>query len=163
MAFQIKEDDLSGSEIRELIHQHRKDIASRSPPESFHALAIELLQQADITVWSAWESGQLLGCGALKELSPQHGEIKSMRTASAHQQRGVGAAILQHIIQVAQHRGYQKLSLETGKGEEFAAAHRLYHRFGFVECGPFAEYVQDTFSTFMCLTLEFDPGVSSCL
>ena len=124
-------------------------MALHSPPESIHALDIEALRQSEITFWTAWESGELLGCGALKELNPQHGEIKSMRTAASHLRRGVAKNLLSHIIEEAKHRGYNRLSLETGSMEAFEPAHRLYANFGFTPCEPFADYVEDPYSVFM--------------
>jgi len=91
----------------------------------------------------AWDGSLLLGCGALKQLDPTHGEIKSMRTPSTIRRRGAGRAILAHIIAVARARNYQRLSLETGSMEAFAPAQKLYESFGFARCGPFGEYVED--------------------
>jgi putative acetyltransferase len=95
------------------------------------------------------QDSQLMGCGALKELDPTHGEIKSMRTASAHLRKGVAAALLTHILEEARKRSYRRLSLETGSMEAFAAARSLYMRFGFQFCSPFADYVEDPLSVFM--------------
>src|SRR5436305_15148762 len=80
----------------------------------------------DITFWTVWENGELLGCGALKELDRQRGEIKSMRTASAHLRKGVARAVLYHIIVEAKRRGYRRLSLETGSMAAFRPARQLY-------------------------------------
>jgi putative acetyltransferase len=91
----------------------------------------------------------LLGCGALKELDPRHGEIKSMRTASVHLRKGVAARLMRHILEEAQKRRYRRLSLETGSMEAFAPARSLYARFGFEPCGPFADYIEDPYSVFM--------------
>jgi putative acetyltransferase len=124
-----------------------------SPPESVHALDIEGLRRPEITFWTAWEGGELLGCGALKELDARHAEIKSMRTAARHLRKGVAAKLLTHIIEEARRRGYRRLSLETGSAEAFEPARRLYAGFGFTYCGPFADYVEDPFSVFM--TREF--------
>src|SRR5436309_8751128 len=145
----IELDDLSRPEIAELLKEHLASMFVYSPPESVHALPIEGLRSPDITFWSVWENGKLIGCGALKELDPQHGEIKSMRTASAHRRKGVAAALLEHILEEAKRRNYQRVSLETGSMDAFAPAHRLYARFGFKECGPFADYVEDPNSLFM--------------
>ncbi len=120
-----------------------------SPPESVHALPLEGLRAPEISFWSAWEGDELLGCGALKELDPRHGEIKSMRTVSAHLRKGVAAALLHHIVAEAQRRGYERLSLETGSMAAFAPARALYQRHGFRECGPFADYREDPNSVFM--------------
>lgn len=124
-----------------------------SPPGSVHALDFEALRQSDVTFWSAWEEDCLLGCGALKELDPRHGEVKSMRTPAAHRRRGAGKALLEHIVAIARARGYARLSLETGAAAAFAPAHRLYASFGFRDCGPFGDYRDDPNSRFMTLAL----------
>ena len=146
---EIKIDDLNGSDIAELLQAHLQSMSEISPPESMHALNIDALRQPDITFWSVWEGEQLVGCGALKELDAQHAEIKSMRTASAHLRKGVASRLLQHIIDEAKRRNYRRLSLETGSMESFEPAQRLYARFGFRNCGPFADYIEDPNSVFM--------------
>lgn len=145
----IKIDDLTGPEVAALIGEHLQNMAQHSPPESIHALNLDRLRKPEITFWSAWEEGELLGCGALKELDALHGEVKSMRTASAHLRKGVAGRILQHVIEEARRRGYRRLSLETGSMAAFEPARRLYASFGFQECGPFADYVLDENSVFM--------------
>jgi putative acetyltransferase len=145
----IKIDDLSGPEVSELLQEHLRGMRRNSPPESVHALDIEALRRPEITFWTVWEDGELLGCGALKELSPQHGEIKSMRTSSLHLRKGVAKNLLNHIIEEARRRGYSRLSLETGSARAFEPALKLYAGFGFTYCGPFADYVEDSFSLFM--------------
>src|SRR5262249_36325649 len=107
----------------------------------------------DIDFWSAWDGDDLLGCGALKRLDAGHGEIKSMRTAEAHRRRGVAAAMLEHLLEEAARREYRRLSLETGSMEGFEPARRLYPRYGFDYCGPFADYRDDPNSVFMSKTL----------
>ena len=149
----IKLDDLTGTKIADLLREHLANMAENSPPESIHALSLEKLRKRDITFWSVWDGTELLGCGALKELSPQHGEIKSMRTASQHRRKGVAAALVEHILREAKKRNYKRVSLETGSMEAFAPAHRLYKKFGFRECRPFADYVEDPNSIFMTLEL----------
>src|SRR5437773_12084570 len=136
----IKLDDLTRPEIAELLKEHLASMFLHTPPESVHALPIEGLRSPDITFWSVWENGELLGCGALKELDPQHGEIKSMRTASAHLRKGVASSLLRHLLEEAKRRAYRRLSLETGSMEAFAPARSLYARFGFEACWPFADY-----------------------
>lgn len=150
----IKIDDLRGPEIYELLQEHLRDMALHSPPESVHALDIEALRRPEITFWTAWEGDELLGCGAIKELDPQHAEIKSMRTAAAHLRKGVAKELLSHIIEEARSRGNKRLSLETGSPKVFEPAQRLYRSFGFTFCEPFADYVLDPYSVFM--TLEID-------
>jgi putative acetyltransferase len=146
---QIRLDDLSGPEIQELLRQHLQSMTLHSPPESIHALDLEALRKSDITFWTLWEDGQLLGCGALKELDPRHGEIKSMRTSSAHLRKGVAKRMLDHILEEARRRSYSRLSLETGSAAAFEPARKLYASFGFTDCGPFADYVEDPYSVFM--------------
>ncbi|MDM5197201.1 GNAT family N-acetyltransferase [Fictibacillus enclensis] len=149
----IREDDLTGTEIRSLIGEHLQGMQLYSPPESIHALNLDGLRKPDITFWSVWTDGELMGCGALKELDAQHGEIKSMRTATSHLRKGVAQKLLQHIIAEAKHRGYERLSLETGSMEAFEPARRLYARFGFEVCEPFAHYTNDPNSVFMTMKL----------
>ena len=146
-------DDLKGSEIGALLNEHLANMHLHSPPESTHALPIEKLRSPDITFWSVWENGELLGCGALQELDPQHGEIKSMRTVSRHLRKGIARAVLDHIIKEAKRRGYQRLSLETGSMAAFEPARQLYAAAGFVYCEPFADYWEDPNSVFMTMKL----------
>jgi putative acetyltransferase len=120
-----------------------------TPPESVHALGLEALRSPEITLWSAWDGEVLLGCGALKALDGESGEIKAMRTDDAHRRRGVGSRILERIIQEARRRGYRRLYLETGSMAEFFAAQALYRRYGFEFRGPFGDYVEDPNSVFM--------------
>ncbi len=145
----IRLDDLTGSDIIRLLREHLQGVAQYSPPESIHALDLDGLRRPEITFWSVWHDGELMGCGALKELDRRHGEIKSMRTSAAHLRKGVAARLMQHILEQAERRGYEHVSVETCSMEGFAPAHRLYARFGFVMCRPFADYVEDPNSTFM--------------
>jgi putative acetyltransferase len=146
---EIRVDDLSGPEIRALIQEHLRSMFLHSPPESVHALPIDALRAPEVSFWSVWQGGELVGCGALKELDARHGEIKSMRTASGHLRKGVAARMVQHILEEAARRGYRRLSLETGSMAAFAPARGLYARFGFQPCGPFADYSEDPNSVFM--------------
>ena len=142
-------DDLTHPAVLALLDEHLADMHAHSPPESVHALDHDELRAADVTLWTAWEGEELLGCGALKELDPTHGEIKSMRTSRGQLRSGVAAAILAHIVAIACERGYERLSLETGSGGPFDAALRFYEKHGFEYCEPFADYVLDPFSRFM--------------
>ncbi|WP_075619183.1 GNAT family N-acetyltransferase [Paenisporosarcina indica] len=150
----IKIDDLTGSEIVELVNEHLHGMTLQSPPESIHALNLEQLQRPEITFWSAWEDNSLVGCGALKELDSEHGEIKSMRTSSLHLRKGVAKRLLQHIIEESKRRGYRRLSLETGSMNSFEPARRLYTSFGFQYCQPFSDYLEDPNSIFMTMKLS---------
>jgi putative acetyltransferase len=145
----IKVDDLTGPEVIALIEEHLQDMALDSPPESVHALNLEGLKKPEVTFWSAWEQDELVGCGALKELDGQHGELKSMRTSSSHRRKGVAKQILEHVIEEAKRSGYKRLSLETGSMESFEPARRLYEIFGFQYCEPFSDYIEDPNSVFM--------------
>jgi putative acetyltransferase len=149
----IKEDDLSGPEIRALLETHFAGMLANSPKDSCHFLDFEGLKGPGVTFWSVWENDSLMGCGAVKELHATHGEIKSMRTHEDHLRKGAAAAMLEHIIATAKARGYKRLSLETGSGPAFDAAHGLYLRYGFEYCEPFGDYVEDPFSRFMTLAL----------
>lgn len=149
----LKVDDLSRPEVHALLNEHLQSMHELSPPGSVHALDLERLRKPEITFWTAWEGGVLVGCGALKALDPKHGEVKSMRTPNACRRKGVGRTILSHIIQVARSRSYERLSLETGSMKAFKPAQRLYESFGFTYCEPFGEYIEDPNSLFMTMRL----------
>jgi putative acetyltransferase len=149
----IIEDDLTGPEIRALLETHFAGMLASSPPGSCHFLDFDGLNAPDVTFWSLWDNNELAGCGALKQLSATHGEIKSMRTHEDHLRQGVGAMMLTHIISEARERGYRRLSLETGSSEAFVPAMALYEAHGFQYCAPFGDYVEDPFSRFMTLAL----------
>lgn len=153
---EIREDDLTGAEIARFLEEHIEEMRAVTPPESKHALDLDSLRAADITFWTVWDEGMLVGCGALKELDDGHAEIKSMRTASTHRGKGVASSLLAHMLDVARGRGYRAVSLETGSFAFFAPARMLYERFGFEYCGPFADYVEDSNSVFM--TRRFERG-----
>jgi putative acetyltransferase len=146
----IVQDDLTGPEIGALLRLHLDEVGQWSPVAAVHALPIERLRQPDVTFYSAWDSKWLAGCGALKHLDSAHVELKSMRAAPEYRGRGVGKAILAHLLAAARARGYMRVSLETGRPEPFLPARRLYESHGFVECPPFADYVMDGFS--VCMT-----------
>jgi putative acetyltransferase len=142
-------DDLSGEPTRALIARHLAGMRANSPPESVHALEIDKLRGPDVMFWSAWLGEEIAGCGALKRLDARRGELKSMRVADAFLKRGVGRALLEHLIGEARARGMESLWLETGSSSAFIPALRLYESFGFVRCGPFDGYTDDPFSVFM--------------
>jgi putative acetyltransferase len=147
--FTIIQDDPQRPEVADLLKQHLADMARHTPPESMHALDVVGLSSEQITFWSVWAGTELAGCGALKQLDPTHGEIKSMHTSSRHLRTGVASSMLMHMIAEARRRGYVRLSLETGSMDAYELARSLYGRFGFEICGPFADYVFDPNSTFM--------------
>jgi len=154
MSYSIAIDDLSSDAIAELLAHHLEVTSADSPPESCHALDLNALRKSSISFFSAREAnGELLGCGAISEIDATHGEIKSMHTLERARRRGVAAALLERLLDVARSRGYTRVSLETGSMEAFAPARALYERYGFTECGPFEGYVEDPYSTFMTLAL----------
>jgi len=150
----IREGGLDEPQVIELLRLHLAGMHANSPPESIHALDLGGLKTPDIAFYTAWDGDDLLGCGALKQIDAEHGEIKSMRTSPEHLGKGVGAHLLQHILATARARGYLRLSLETGSTPAFDAAHALYRKFGFSPCGAFADYpADDPFSRFMTRVL----------
>jgi putative acetyltransferase len=153
-SLQVELDDLSRTQVHDLLREHLSNLYELSPRESVHALDLSKLRSPDITFWTVWDRSTLLGCGALKELDPTHGEVKSMRTPQTHRRRGAGRAILVQILEEARARGYARLSLETGSHEAFLPAQRLYESFGFRYCGPFGSYEPDPNSVFMTLALR---------
>jgi putative acetyltransferase len=145
----IRTDDLRGDAVIELLREHLRCMARVSPPESRHALDLDALRRPEITFWTAWQGSDLAGCAALKELSGEHAEIKSMRTAPAYLRTGVASKMLRHAIAEAKRRGYARLSLETGAMDYFEPARKLYASFGFKKCHPFGDYKEDPNSAFM--------------
>lgn len=150
---QIEIDELTRGPVLALLNEHLTNMFELSPPENVFALDVSKLRAPDITFWTAWDGSVLLGCGALKELSASHGEIKSMRTPNALRRTGAGRAILAHIVATARQRGYRTLSLETGSNPAFLPAQQLYRSCGFAACGPFGSYQADPHSVFMSLAL----------
>lgn len=150
----IETDDPARPDVHQLLSEHLADMFATSPAESVHALDHSALSHESITFWTAREDGILLGCGALKTLSPEHAEIKSMRTTSTARGRGVATLVLEHLVAEAARLGYERLSLETGTEEYFAPARRLYARHGFTECPPFGDYTLDPHSVFMELAVS---------
>jgi putative acetyltransferase len=149
----IESDDLTRPAVVALVELHLRSAFENSPPDSVFALDLSGLKRPGVTLWTAWEGDDLLAMGGLKQLDPTHGEIKSMRTAPGHQRKGLGAAMLDHLIGEALARSYHRLSLETGNNAPFAPARALYRRAGFVECGPFASYSDTTFSQYFTRSL----------
>jgi putative acetyltransferase len=149
----IRPDDLSGEAVRRLIARHLTGMHENSPAESVHALDIDRLKDPAVTFWSAWVGDEIAGCGALKRLDAAQGEIKSMRVADAFLGKGIGRAMLLHIMAEARAMGLKSLWLETGSAPAFTPALRLYESAGFVRCGPFGDYKLDPFSIFMTRTI----------
>jgi len=150
----IRLDNLESSQVIELIREHLAAMEPTAPPESRHALDLTGLKRSDVAFWSIWDGERLAGIGALKQLSPDHAEIKSMKTATAFLRQGVASSMLQHLIHESKRRGITTLSLETGSMAFFEPARSLYRSFGFTECGPFGSYVDDPNSVFMTLRID---------
>ena len=149
----IHEGELDRDDVRALLAQHFAEMRAGSPPSACHVLPADGLKSPAIRFFTAREDGTLLGCGALKRLEPGGGELKSMRTADAALGRGIGKAMLDHLIAAAKSEGMTRLSLETGSTDQFAAALRLYEKEGFEPCGPFGGYVDTPFTRFFTKTI----------
>jgi len=150
---QIRVDDLRGPEIKAMLEAHLDLMRAITPPGSVHALDLDGLRAPEVTFWTLWEDGELLCCGALKELSSTHGEIKSMHTAAHARSRGLGRRMVEHILKEARSRSYKRVSLETGGFEAFVPARSLYADFGFEMTEPFGDYELDPNSAYMTLEL----------
>lgn len=148
-AVEILVDDLTGADVAALLAEHVRQMRTITPVEAAYALDLDELRRPGITFWTAHEDGVLLGCAALKQLSPTHGEVKSMRTATTRTRGGVASGLLAHLVAEARRRGYTRLSLETGTDEFFLPARNLYEKFGFTYCDAFGEYEPSPHNTFM--------------
>ncbi|MFE6690480.1 GNAT family N-acetyltransferase [Streptomyces sp. NPDC057743] len=146
---QIAVDDLSGPEIAAFLTEHVEQMRAISPPESKHALDLDGLRRPEVTFWTVRDDDRLVGCGALKRLDARHTELKSMRTDPARKRSGIASLLLEHLIAEARSLGCTRLSLETGAGDFFLPARKLYEKFGFAPCAPFAAYRPDPHSAFM--------------
>jgi putative acetyltransferase len=153
MAPTFHEGELDREDVQALLALHFAAMRSHSPPDACHVLPAAALRDQAITFFSVRRAGELLGIGALKELRPLHGEIKSMRTAPAATGQGIGRLLLNRIVEEARRRGCRRLGLETGSGPEFAAALRLYEGAGFRPCAPFGGYADTPFTRFLSLDL----------
>jgi len=149
----IRQDDLTGDATRALLTLHLSGMHENTPPGHVFALDLSGLQAANVTVWSAWDGNAIAGIGALKELGDGTAEVKSMRTHPAHLRKGVGAALLEHIISAARERGLRQLSLETGRGPAFEPALALYRKRGFKDGEAFGDYVRSEFNQFLHMEL----------
>jgi len=150
----IQQDDLSCADVQLLVAEHLSGMHSSSPPGQVHALAIQSLLAPNVSFFTAWQEEVLCGCGALKELDHFNGEVKSMRTRAAFLNRGIGQAILDHIVGTARQRRYSRLLLETGSGTAFEPAHAFYRKNGFEPTASFGEYAATDFNMFMAKHLE---------
>lgn len=153
MDFEIRVDDLSGAQTRDLLALHLRGMYDSSPPEAVFALDLSGLRDPAVTLWGAWDGNRLAAIGALKMLGAHDAEVKSMRTHPDFLRRGAAAALLDHAIGTARARGVRRLSLETGRGPMFEPALAMYRRRGFADGGPFSDYAPNDFSQFLHLDL----------
>jgi putative acetyltransferase len=151
---EIAIDDPRAADVRTLLEHHLEFTNSQSPPEDVHALDVDGLLDPAVTFFSFRLDGVLLGVAALKQLNEHHAEVKSMHTASAARGRGIGRALVDHLIDFARDHGLGRLSLETGSMAAFAPARALYANAGFRPCGPFGSYFPSRNSIFMTLGLD---------
>ena len=152
-SYRIIEDDLNGPEVAALLELHLTEVHRWSPACKVHAMPLERLRQPDVTFYSAWDGDRIAAVGALREIEPDRGELKSMRAAPEYRGKGAGEAILQHLIGEAGRRGYHWLGLETGRYDAWLPARNLYRKHGFAECEDFGDYVGDDFSVCMSRVL----------
>jgi putative acetyltransferase len=145
----IVEDDLSGPQIARFLQEHLQEMHSTTPAESVHAVDLEGLRKPEITFWSVMDGDAVVGCGAIKRLDSAHAELKSMRTTATRKRSGIASLLLEHILAEAKRMGFTRVSLETGSAGFFLPARRLYEKFGFEHCEPFAGYRPDPNSVFM--------------
>lgn len=150
---QILSGTLEDPRVRVLVDHHFTTARAAADEDSAHALDVDGLKADNIRFWSVWRRDELVGIGALKALSPEHGEVKSMHTAEGARGTGVADALLRHILCEARRNGFKRLSLETGSMEFFAPARALYRKHGFIDCEPFADYIPDPKSAYMTLEL----------
>ncbi|MEM7775106.1 MAG: GNAT family N-acetyltransferase [Pseudomonadota bacterium] len=151
MEFRIEDPHVA--DVRDVLREHEAHSSVRSPPESTHVLDLDGLKAPSVTFWTLRDGGAVVGCCALKEISPVHGEVKSMHVAETARGYGYGTRLLQHLIDEGRARSYERLSLETGLRDGYAAARALYERFEFKPCGPFGNYRPDPNSLFMTCVL----------
>ena len=147
------EGNFDNSEVNNLLKKHFIELRSVSPSGSTHVLDIGGLKDPSIKFWSLWENNKLVGCGALKFLEKNHGEFKSIRVADEFKKKGAGERIINHLIEEAKKLKISKLSIETGAGEFFLPARKLFCKFGFKPCPPFAHYKDDPNSCYYTLNL----------
>ena len=151
---EIAVDDPRAADVRELLAAHRAFSRAVTPAEYSFALDVDELAEPGVTFFSARSNGWLVGVAALKRQDDVHAEIKSMHTRQTRRRRGVGRALLHHVLDHARAAGYRRVSLETGTNDEFIPARTLYERAGFEPCGPFGDYAPSPYNTFMTISLD---------
>ncbi len=149
----IRTGDTYDPRVIALLDHHLATARAQTAPGSAHALDLSGLRAPDVAFWTGWDGETLVAVGALKAISPDHGEVKSMHTLQAARRRGFAGCMLRHIIDEARGCGMVRLSLETGSWDYFRPAVALYEAHGFAACGPFEGYVEDPNSLFLTLDL----------
>lgn len=158
MDLEITVDDPRAADVRELLAAHRAFAREVTPAEYSFALDVDELAEPDVTFFSARSRGWLVGVAALKRLDGGHAELKSMHTRQTRRGKGVGRALVHHVLAFARDAGYTRVSLETGTSEHFLPARTLYEHTGFEPCGAFGDYAPSPYNTFMTLRLEAGAG-----
>ena len=147
------EGNFNNPDVNDLLNKHFIELRSVSPAGSTHVLDIAGLKDNTIKFWSLWENNEIIGCGALKFLEKGHGEFKSIRVADNFRKKGTGEKIINHLLKEAKKLDIIKLSVETGAGDFFSPARKLFNKFGFKECPPFAHYKEDPNSCYYTLKI----------
>ena len=151
-----REGNFDNQEVDQLLKKHFIELRSVSPAGSAHVLDTDGLKDPSIKFWSLWENEKLMGCGALKFLNENHGEFKSIRVADLYRGKGYGEKIITYLIQKSKKLNIKRISIETGSGEFFKSARKLFKKSGFKECEPFGHYKIDSNSCYMTLSILKD-------
>ena len=148
------EGNFDNSEVNELLTKHFVELRAASPEGSAHVLDIPGLKIPSIKFWSLWDDKKLIGCGALKFLSKEHGEFKSIRIHDKFRKQGYGINVINHLINEAKKLEIKRLSIETGAGDFFIPARKLFEKTGFTKCEPFAHYKEDVNSVYLTMIID---------
>ena len=148
------EGNFDNSEVNELLIKHFIELRSASPEGSAHVLDIPGLKVPSIKFWSLWDKEKLIGCGALKFLDKEHGEFKSIRIHDNFRNQGYGINVINHLIEEANKLKIKKISIETGAGDFFIPARKLFKKTGFIVCEPFAHYKKDVNSVYLTKLID---------
>ena len=148
------EGNFDNSEVHELLTKHFIELRSASPEDSCHVLDIAGLKDSSIKFWSLWDGNNLMGSGALKFLDKEHGEFKSIRVSDKFRGKGNGSKVINHLINEAKKLNIKRLSLETGAGDFFLAARKLFLKCGFETCEPFSDYKKNINSVYMTMLIN---------
>ena len=148
------EGNFDNPEVNELLTKHFIELRAASPEGRAHVLDIPGLKVPSIKFWSLWDNEKLIGCGALKFLDKEHGEFKSIRIHDNFRMQGQGINVINHLINEAKKLKIKRLSIETGAGDFFIPARKLFKKAGFIVCEPFAHYKEDTNSVYLTMLID---------